>query len=198
MIAFPILLHYEYSPFGETVVASGAMKDDFAFRFSTKYFCDEFGMGDWGRRWYSPSMARFTNKDPIGEKGGLNLYVFVENSSQDYVDLHGYSKWGQKAADAIRWVVGNWPKLPPLVGDMINPTSTSGSRFYYNCKLTSFEFFRLRISSCELECHYSCTVTGTEVGQPYEDSVTYPPVNESRTADWEDGCEDGYTYILEA
>jgi hypothetical protein len=45
-----IAAHYEYSPFGETVVQSGPLADDFAFRFSTKYWENEGGLyyyGNW-------------------------------------------------------------------------------------------------------------------------------------------------------
>ncbi len=96
-----IVAHYEYSPFGETVVASGSMKDDFVFRFSTKYFCDEFGMGDWGRRWYSPSMARFINPDPIGRRGGANLQQYARNNSVNHFDYIGLVTASMTEPDVI-------------------------------------------------------------------------------------------------
>lgn len=36
-----IASHYEYSPFGETVIQSGLLSNVFSFRFSTKYWEDE-------------------------------------------------------------------------------------------------------------------------------------------------------------
>jgi len=42
--------HYEYSPFGETIVASGSMADSFAHRFSTKYYDDETSLAYYGFR----------------------------------------------------------------------------------------------------------------------------------------------------
>jgi len=32
-----------------------------------------------GSRYYSPSLGRFINRDPIEEAGGLNLYGFCGN-----------------------------------------------------------------------------------------------------------------------
>ena len=34
---------------------------------------------DSGRRFYSAESSRWLNRDPIGERGGLNLYGFVGN-----------------------------------------------------------------------------------------------------------------------
>ncbi|MBT3378902.1 MAG: RHS repeat-associated core domain-containing protein [Lentisphaerae bacterium] len=48
-----------------------------------------------GHRYYSPSLGRWTRRDPIGEAGGVNAYGFVRNApstSSDYlglVDLSG-------------------------------------------------------------------------------------------------------------
>ncbi len=42
-----------------------------------------------GLRYYSPSLGRFINKDPIEEAGGLNLYGFCGNSSVSGYDING-------------------------------------------------------------------------------------------------------------
>ena len=94
------------SPFGETVVATGPLAMENKFRFSTKYFVDELGMGDWGRRWYRPLLARFISKDPIGERGGLNLYVFVRNMPVGLVDLLGLYTKSWDADEYVTVTVG--------------------------------------------------------------------------------------------
>jgi len=40
-------------------------------------------------RWYSPETGRWLSKDPIGIAGGLNLHVFCENNSVNFVDPWG-------------------------------------------------------------------------------------------------------------
>jgi uncharacterized protein RhaS with RHS repeats len=39
--------------------------------------------------WYSPSQQRWINRDPIEEKGGINLYAFVGNHSISSIDVFG-------------------------------------------------------------------------------------------------------------
>jgi hypothetical protein len=43
----------------------------------------------YGNRYYSPSLGRFINKDPIEEAGGLNLYGFCGNDGVNGVDALG-------------------------------------------------------------------------------------------------------------
>ena len=80
----------EYDPFGRTTVAAGTMADDFNFWFSTKHLDHETGMSYYGFRFYSPELGRWLNRDPIEERGGVNLYRFVGNAPvnrRDYLGL---------------------------------------------------------------------------------------------------------------
>jgi RHS repeat-associated protein len=91
-----VVAHYEYSPFGETIVATGEMKDELPFRFSTKYTDDETGLLYYGYRYYAPGLGRWLNRDPIGELGGLNLYGYTSNSpvdSWDYLGAFNNPNW---------------------------------------------------------------------------------------------------------
>ncbi len=83
--------HYEYSPFGETIIQSGDMADSFAFQFSTKYWEKEVGLYYYGYRFYAPNVGRWLNRDPIGEAGGLNIFVSVMNGSLFAFDVLGLS-----------------------------------------------------------------------------------------------------------
>jgi len=42
-----------------------------------------------GQRWYDSEVGRFISRDPIGEKGGVNLYVYVGNNPIKLVDPYG-------------------------------------------------------------------------------------------------------------
>jgi RHS repeat-associated protein len=44
---------------------------------------------DSGHRFYSAEISRWLNRDPIGEAGGLSVYVFVGNNPSDHFDLIG-------------------------------------------------------------------------------------------------------------
>ena len=112
---------YEYAAFGEPLRVGGtASADDNPFRFSTKYLDSDgarkrvdgdaegvarraeeagalwalmrqSGLIYYGFRYYSPSLGRFLNRDPLGELGGATLYAFVENDPVNGWDYLGMS-----------------------------------------------------------------------------------------------------------
>ena len=62
-------------------------------------FVGKTGLYYYGRRFYSPSLMRWINRDPIEEEGGLNLYGFCGNSAVSFYDALGlyrliYHKFG--------------------------------------------------------------------------------------------------------
>jgi len=49
------------------------------------------GVRYYGRRYYDPKDGRFVGRDPLQEKGGMNLYAFVANNTVntwDYLGMH--------------------------------------------------------------------------------------------------------------
>ena len=42
-----------------------------------------------GQRWYDPATGRFISQDPIGFRGGLNLYSYVGGNPTNYIDPSG-------------------------------------------------------------------------------------------------------------
>lgn len=88
------LAHYEYDPYGNTIVQTGSLPDANPFRFSTKYYDSETGLYCYGLRYYGSSLGRWISRDPIDIRGGLNLYGFVGNQPvqrHDYLGLFGCS-----------------------------------------------------------------------------------------------------------
>ncbi len=85
---------YEYDPYGQMIRAEeidSAVADN-PFRFSTKFTDVESGLIYYGHRYYSSSLGRFINRDPIGEQGGLNLYAFVGNDPINSIDVLGLNE----------------------------------------------------------------------------------------------------------
>jgi len=80
---------YEYGPFGELLRATEPMAKANPFRFSTKYQDDESDLIYYGYRYYNASTGRWLSRDPLGEAGGKNLYVFVLNDPLRYFDFLG-------------------------------------------------------------------------------------------------------------
>ena len=59
-------------------------------RETAKNEVPEFFTVNSGRRFYSPELGRWLNRDPIGEVGGENVYGFVANQPSGGIDLLGY------------------------------------------------------------------------------------------------------------
>ncbi len=80
---------YEYSPFGGVIYQGGDYADSNVFRFSTKYFDVETGLCYYGFRFYNPELGRWMSRDPLGEGGGLSLYMFAYNNPYNWIDPFG-------------------------------------------------------------------------------------------------------------
>jgi len=87
-----ISAHYEYSPFGKVTVATGSSPDDFSFRFSTKELEQNTGLVLYQMRPYSSITGRWFSRDPMGERGGINLQEFVSNNPVDSYDYLGLAR----------------------------------------------------------------------------------------------------------
>ena len=76
-----VVASYAYDAFGRTIAQSGPLADIFRHRFSTKHLDSGTGLYYYGYRFYVPSLMRWLNRDPIGERGGANIYGFCENKA---------------------------------------------------------------------------------------------------------------------
>jgi len=80
---------YRYDPFGNVTSQSGGLADANTYRFSSKEFHPASGNYYYGYRFYAPNLQRWLNRDPIWERGGINLYTFVWNAPPTWVDPRG-------------------------------------------------------------------------------------------------------------
>ena len=78
---------FEYGPFGDTLRATGLMATEMPLRFSTKYQDNETGLHYFPFRYYNG--VCWLSRDPIGEVGGENYYLFVHNGPPNAVDSFG-------------------------------------------------------------------------------------------------------------
>ena len=81
--------HYEYAPFGGLTTMAGDLAASNPFRFSTKRQDESTGLLGYGYRDLDTVWGRWASRDPIGEKGGINLYGALLNSPVNYVDAYG-------------------------------------------------------------------------------------------------------------
>jgi RHS repeat-associated protein len=68
----------------------------FAYRFSTKPIDLKTGLYYYTYRYYDPLTGRWPSRDPIKEKGGLNLYSFLNNSTLFNFDVLGLAGFGDR------------------------------------------------------------------------------------------------------
>jgi RHS repeat-associated protein len=83
------IVHYEYDPFGGLTRLTGNNSGRFQHRFSTKPRDFSTGLYYYGYRWYDPATGRWPSRDPIEERGGVNLYGFVKNEPTRLFDMLG-------------------------------------------------------------------------------------------------------------
>ncbi len=102
-----IKAHYEYDPYGNMLLdvsdpnQSGPYAAANPYRFSTKPWDDETGLGYWGYRYYDSRVGRWINRDPIGEMGGTHLYNYVYNTP-----LHAFDAIGHASATPLEGTGG--------------------------------------------------------------------------------------------
>ncbi len=113
-----LVASYEYDAFGREVRAWGLntpatnqppglpasrpWADLLPFHYSSKLRDVDSGFNYYGYRFYDPGAGRWLNRDPIGERGGVNLYGMVGNDAVGRVDVLGLARDCQ-----IRIIVGH-------------------------------------------------------------------------------------------
>jgi RHS repeat-associated protein len=84
-----VVARYMYGPFGKLLGQWGSMAGANEMQFSSMPRDGLSGLSFYPFRAYEPNFQRWLNSDPIGERGGLNLYRFVSNNSANRVDPLG-------------------------------------------------------------------------------------------------------------
>jgi len=82
---------YIYDAWGNTVASSGVRAAENPYRFSTKESLA--GFYSYGFRFYAPGLGRWINRDPIRERGGVNMYAFIRNSPINRLDAYGLEEF---------------------------------------------------------------------------------------------------------
>ena len=84
-----VVARYGYSPFGKLLGQWGSMANANEMRFSSKEWDSNSGLYYYLYRFYDPNVQRWINRDPIAERGGINLYEFVLNNPVYVFDVYG-------------------------------------------------------------------------------------------------------------
>jgi RHS repeat-associated protein len=132
-----VRVRYDYDPFGRS--SKLTEKGDVDFGYTGHYYHARSGLDLTLYRAYNPMLGRWLNRDPIEERGGLNLYGYVENNPVNAIDPLGLFK-----------IYGNW----------CGPDWTGGRKEAYTPRPPGY--YRTPIneldSACEKHdiCYYQC------------------------------------------
>ena len=78
---------YAYDVFGATRFKTGASNNEFLF--TGRELDSETNLYYYRNRFYNTATGRFITKDPIGLRGGVNVYIYVENNPVNFLDAYG-------------------------------------------------------------------------------------------------------------
>jgi RHS repeat-associated protein len=89
--AAEVISYEEYFPFGSTSYQAVASATDVPkrYRFTGKERDEENGLYYMSARYYAPWLGRWTACDPIGIKGGIDLYVYTRDNPVGFSDATG-------------------------------------------------------------------------------------------------------------
>ena len=104
-----------YDPYGNIV--SDGFNGYSDFGFSSKLWFGAGGLSYYGYRWYAPSLQRWVNRDPLHERGGINLYAMVGNNTLNFMDMNGCGPGGPAVPP------GTKPFNPPLLSPGNHPVN---------------------------------------------------------------------------
>ena len=167
---------YEYGPFGEVVRSSGDRGKVNPFRFSTKYQDEESDLLYYGYRYYLASSGKWISRDPIAERGGLNVSGFLGNSPIQTTDR-----------------LGAEPALPP---GWQGPGKPYNPRFNPSAPIPSTPDEQLFLA---VATHYVGGTGGTLklYGRPWSDSLmAQPTVKDSIDAALDAAAAESYNRFL--
>lgn len=82
-----VAAEYDYDSYGNRTVVSGTTVSDIGY--AGYFYHGASGLNFTMYRAYDSSHARWLNRDPIGEDGGINLYAYTGGNPASFIDPYG-------------------------------------------------------------------------------------------------------------
>jgi RHS repeat-associated protein len=82
-----VVARYDYDPYGRSITVLGTTPTDFNFTGLYRHSKSNLDLAVF--RTYDPDLGRWLNRDPIAERGGLNLYEYSANDAVNRIDPLG-------------------------------------------------------------------------------------------------------------
>jgi RHS repeat-associated protein len=106
---------FSFDPYGNRKTVSGTVASDIGY--AGYWFHAASGLSFTRYRAYDPVHARWLNRDPIGEAGGINLYAYVRGNPLRFTDPFGLCPPNDSYTIPGSGVIP--PGAPPLTDDQI-------------------------------------------------------------------------------
>jgi RHS repeat-associated protein len=163
---------YLYSPYGETTAVSQSVSTDFSF--SSYYVHSRSSLCLSVFRQYSSLLARWLNRDPIGENGGVNLNGYCGNSPITWSDPTGLLWEQENRVNCLGSACGRGHWAGPDEGKSV---ASAMSEMGYSCTKIDPP-----ADSKSCDCKGQDTVLLTfgpenDMKDPYNDPFHYDPEN---------------------
>jgi RHS repeat-associated protein len=122
---------YSYGPYGELNATNGIR-----FRYTGQQWLEQIGLYYYKARFYSPTLGRFLQTDPVGYQSDLNLYAYVGNDPINRTDPSGNCPWCIAAAvgalaggsiDLGAQLISNGGNLSQVDWDSVGISTVAGS-----------------------------------------------------------------------
>lgn len=125
-----------YDAWGNVIAATGAIP---LYGYTGRE-PDATGLVYYRARYYDPSTGTFTQKDPIGIKGGINPYAYVQNNPVNLTDPEGllpvgsvqvadssyFSNWGSDAGNGTTSGANTSTSMAYVQNNPVNPSGLDG------------------------------------------------------------------------
>jgi RHS repeat-associated protein len=129
---------YAFSPFGLRTVLdkNGSIRatseSDWTFAFQGQFVDIESAFMDYGYRYYSVRLGTWLSRDPIEEKGGVNLYSFADNDGVGKVDHLGLVPALEAPKTVAGPTAGNCGQFTWTIQWLLNINSDAGGWIIQN------------------------------------------------------------------
>ena len=90
--------HFDYSPYGAQTTSVGMPAGRTDFRYAGLFYHQLSGLEFATYRQYDPAAGRWISRDPIDEKGGMNLYALGRSNPASDTDTTGLSPTEQSSS----------------------------------------------------------------------------------------------------